>query len=128
MMERDLRRGIILEASFTFFCTFPSDTTLKVSPMSDEDKRIIARRQIRMLKAIGRMYLAAYVSGNQKPFLESLHHAWFSFFTPTDSMQQYVYMPESLDPNSEEYVDVKVSSNLLCMKLSAHSTHLQARV
>ena len=83
-----------------------------MSPTSDDDKRIIVHRQNRMLKAIGHMYLAAYVSGNQKPFLESLHNVWFTFFTPADTMQQYIYMPEALYPDSEEYTEVKVSSRL----------------
>lgn len=83
-----------------------------MSPISDDNRRIIAHQQNRMLKAIDHMYLAAYVSGNQKPFLESLHNVWFTFFTPANTMQQYIYMSEALHPDSEEYAEVKVSSGL----------------
>ncbi|KIL60541.1 hypothetical protein M378DRAFT_14096 [Amanita muscaria Koide BX008] len=75
-------------------------------PTSDEEQRTIKRRQVRMLKAIGHIYLAAYRSGNQKEFLESLHYAWFSLFPPANCQQPYIYSPDSVR-SDKEYEDIK---------------------
>jgi hypothetical protein len=76
---------------------------------SEEQSRKVKRRQIRMLKSIGRIYLTAYLSGNQKLFLESLHHNWFSFFPPANCQQPYLYSPSSDHPD-EERKEIEVHS------------------
>jgi hypothetical protein len=88
-------------------------------PMSDIERRIIRRQQRRMLKCLGRLYHAAYVTGRKESFLEDLYFAWFSLFPPANCQIPYHYNPNSFG-SEEERQNVKVCSALLlvCPKVT----------